>query len=307
MSRITTVRGRQTTRDYRRLQRLMAGAVMRPLTSAYRIDPHWTDGRPAVRVIGEFIKPNDRLSAIERLEIYNRQYWWRLLDCLREDFPGLRSILGDQRFYRFAVAYLNECPSRSFTLRNLGRRLERFLKRNPDFASSYHRQAVDMARLEWAHIEAFDNAALPPVTARDLLGRRATRLTLALQPHLRLLRLRYPVDEILISLKKQSGLRREASNAVRRSMAVGGAQSNAPVKPEEVFLAVHRYRSRVHYKRLARAQYRLLSRLDGGESIGSACESVLRSEPIAPAQLQQWFSDWAALGWFCATSSREHK
>ena len=30
----------------------------------------------------EFIKPNDRLSSFERLEIYNRQYWFRLLDCL---------------------------------------------------------------------------------------------------------------------------------------------------------------------------------------------------------------------------------
>ena len=42
----------------------------------------------------EFIKPNDRLSSFERLEIYNRQYWFRLLDCLYEDYPGLLSVLG---------------------------------------------------------------------------------------------------------------------------------------------------------------------------------------------------------------------
>ena len=27
------------------------------------------------------------------LEIYNRQYWFRVLDCLYDDYPGLRAIL----------------------------------------------------------------------------------------------------------------------------------------------------------------------------------------------------------------------
>jgi hypothetical protein len=41
-------------------------------------------------VAAEFIKPNDRLSSFERLEIYNRQYWFRVLDCLYDDYPGPR-------------------------------------------------------------------------------------------------------------------------------------------------------------------------------------------------------------------------
>jgi len=41
-----------------------------------------------------YIKPNDRLTSFERLEIYNRQYWFRVLGGLAEDFPGLRAVLG---------------------------------------------------------------------------------------------------------------------------------------------------------------------------------------------------------------------
>ena len=71
-------------------------------------------------VASGFIKPNDRLTSFERLEIYNRQYWFRLRDCFNDDYTGLRAILGDRRFERMAVAYLERHPSECFTLRNLG-------------------------------------------------------------------------------------------------------------------------------------------------------------------------------------------
>jgi len=67
-----------------------------------------------------YMKPNDRLSAAERLQIYNWQYSYRLLDSLAEDFPAL---LGKQTFAKLSVAYRSDCPSRSFTLRDLGARL----------------------------------------------------------------------------------------------------------------------------------------------------------------------------------------
>ena len=73
--------------------------------------------------MAEFIKPNDRLTSLERVEIYNRQYWFRLIDCLYEDFPGLATVLGKREFNRRAIlAYLQSFPSRSYTLRNLGKR-----------------------------------------------------------------------------------------------------------------------------------------------------------------------------------------
>ena len=82
----------------------------------------------------EFIKPNNRLTSLERLEIYSRSYWFRALDSLYDDFPGLRAVLGERAFHRLSRAYLADCPSRSFTLRNLGERLAGWLQRNPQYA-----------------------------------------------------------------------------------------------------------------------------------------------------------------------------
>src|SRR5271165_4432621 len=113
------------------LQRTMARAVMQPLTSSERMQRRAPDGGPMKRYASRFIKPNDRLTSFERLEIYNRQYWFRVLSALSEDFPGLRAIIGERRFEKLAIAYLLDCPSRSFTMRNLGSRLEAWLRAHP--------------------------------------------------------------------------------------------------------------------------------------------------------------------------------
>ena len=93
----------------------MASAIFRPLTAHDRMQPRWTDGSKTSALADEFIKPNDRLSAFERLEIYNRVYWFRILDCIYDDYPGLRAILGERKFMRLVTAYLARYPSSSFT------------------------------------------------------------------------------------------------------------------------------------------------------------------------------------------------
>ena len=74
----------------------MATAVMRPLARDDSMQRKWLDGRPTKKIAESFIKPNDRLTSFERLEIYNRQYWIRLRQCFYEDYTGLRAILGDK-------------------------------------------------------------------------------------------------------------------------------------------------------------------------------------------------------------------
>src|ERR1700751_400648 len=102
------------------LQALMARAVMRPLRSDEGMQREWIDGSATAEVAEQFIKPNDRLDSFQRLEIYNQQYWWRLLGNFAEDFRGLRAVLGDVQFDRLAVAYLHDYGSKSWTLRTFG-------------------------------------------------------------------------------------------------------------------------------------------------------------------------------------------
>jgi len=276
----------------------MAGTVMRPLTGGGGMQSKWRDGRPMKAVAASFIKPNDRLTSFERLEIYNRQYWYRVKDCFYEDYPGLRAILGEDRFEKLALAYLNHYPSESFTLRNLGRKLVDFLQKEPRWITPHRQAALDMARLEWAHIEAFDNEARPPLNTDSLLGGNPATIRLQLQPHLTLLKMRHELDEFLIKAKKDEGLRSEASNAaeLRRK---GRTRPLKKFKARITFLAVHRHENTVYYKRLDAGQFLLLSAFKDNATIAEACEELAMAAMADLAKLRSWFESWAALGWFC--------
>ena len=293
---------RQSKRELRELQTVMASAVMRPLDAEGGMRKRWVDGRSMKTVAAEFIKPNSRVTSFERLEVYNRQYWFRVLDCLYDDYPGLRAILGERKFSRFAVRYMEVFPSASFTLRNLGRHLEEFIRDEPQFTRPRQAQCIDMARLEWAHVEAFDEGAERPVTVDDLLGKEPSKIRLRLQPHLRLLELDYPVDDVLLSLKEDHGLRGDAGNALGKARARTRAKVTRLLRSKKVFLAVHRHDRSVYYKRLELAQHALLKAIESGKSLEAACVKVFstvgKSEPVDPQSIQTWFQDWSALGWF---------
>src|SRR5258708_7125156 len=100
------------------LQRAVARAVMQPLTLSERMQRTAPGGGRMSAYAARYIRPNDRLTSFERLEIYNRQYWFRVLVSMAEDFPGLRAILGQPRFEDMCRASPPGCRLRSSKLRN---------------------------------------------------------------------------------------------------------------------------------------------------------------------------------------------
>jgi hypothetical protein len=283
----------------------MAGAVMLPLAPSGGMRAKSRTGRLMREVAESFIKPNDRLTSFERLEIYNRQYWFRLKDCFYDDYPGLRAVLGDPRFERLACAFLERHPSQSFTLRNLGRRLIAFLESEPKWAATRLDLALDMARLEWAHIEAFDNEMKPTLEIDSLRGKDPARIRLQLQPHITLLNLRYELDGFLIQIKRAEARSGQASNAFQERRAGLRRRLKKRLRSTTLFLAVHRYQDTVYYKRLELAQFRLLSAFQARATIAEACEAAVSGEKAQEARdglgksIQSWFQTWASLGWFC--------
>src|SRR5437899_203571 len=165
-------------------------------------------------------------------------------------------------------AYLEANPSRSFTLRNLGRSLVSWLRENPQHTQPHTEPAVFMAALEWAHIQAFDNEQRPSLTAEEIASMDdASRL--ALQPYLRLVESPYAVDDALIAIRDASHASgTQASNAV--SIHLVRRTRSRTLRREQIYLAVHRHEDSVYYKRLSREDYLLLHALDSGATFGKA-------------------------------------
>jgi Putative DNA-binding domain len=293
----------------RELQRVMAAALFRPLTPHWGMQKRWIDGSRTGKAAAEFIKPNDRLSSFERLEIYNRQYWFRVLDCLYDDYPGLRAVVGERKFIKLATAYVARYPSDSYTLRDLGNRLEQFLEEEPQWSAPRQELALDMARFEWAQVVAFDGPSKPPISPDDILDTPPSKLRLGLQPYLSLLELDYAVDDFLIAVKKRESdaLRGEASNAVQP--APKAAKRRKPIrlpKREKIYLAVHRHDNMLYYKRLDPEGFAILAALSRGTTVEAAsAEAVTASDRTNidwAAQIKEWFDNWSSLGWFCRPS-----
>jgi hypothetical protein len=261
------------------------------------------DGAPMKRYASRFIKPNDRLTSFERLEIYNRQYWFRVLSALSEDFPGLRAILGERRFDAMAKAYVIANPSRSFTLRNLSARMESWLRKNPKWAGANQDLALDIVRLEWADIEAFDGKAEPALRPEDLANAAGPRLKLTIQPYVRLLSFRYPVDDLLLEVRKEDEDTDFASNTFTERKKRKRVRAVAKLKPAQIFLAVHRVDYSVYFRRIEQEEFLILTALRQGKSLGAAVASAFHKSAVPleerPARVQGWFATWSALGWFC--------
>ena len=297
--------------ELKALQDLMATAVFRPLTEHDRMQPRWIDGRKTRDLASSFIKPNDRLTSFDRLEIYNRVYWFRVLDCLYDDYPGLRAVLGERKFMKLITAYLAKYPSASFTLRNLGSRLEKFLREEPRWIAPRAELALDMVRFEWAQVVAFDDEAKPPITPDDILDARPEKLRLGLQPYLSLLELNYEVDEFLLAVRKSESavLRSEASNTFEAMphSSHRGKRIRLP-KRKRIHLAVHRHNNELYYKRLDPEGFVILEALRAGASVEQAClrglASTKRTRVDWSEEIKGYFNNWASLGWFCRFSKK---
>jgi hypothetical protein len=284
------------------LQREMAAAVMMPLIADEGMRAVAPDGRPMDAVAASFIAPNSRLSAFERLEIYNRQYWFRVLDALAEDFPALRAVVGERAFEALSIAYLTAHPSRSFSMRNLGSKLAEWLARNPQFAGRRQRLALDVARIEWAFVEAFDSADRAPLTPEQIATLDAGS-RLALQPHLQLIALDYQADDLVLALHERQ--KRETSEAGQRHEGGAAAPAKLPkLRRKPTWVAAHRVDLAVYYRRLKREEFLTLEAIHIGLPLAEALETGFRGSAIHEARraelVREWFANWAELGWICA-------
>ncbi len=287
------------------LQREMAAAVMMPLTPDEEMRDASPDGRSMEQVASSFIVPNSRLSAFERLEIYNRQYWFRVLGGLSEDFPALRAVVGARAFDALLVAYLTAHPSRSFSLRNLGSKLVEWLRANPQFAGRRHRMAVDVARMEWAFVEAFDSGERVPLTLEQIAALDGDS-RLALQPHLQLVQLDYPVDDLVLALHKAE--KRQTSEAgVQHDDGTRASNRLPTLRRQSTWLVAHRVDLSVYYLRIKREEFQTLFAIRQGLPLAQAIEAGITSSrsPSSrrPLLVREWFATWAELGWICAPDS----
>jgi len=251
------------------------------------------------------------LSAAERLAIYANAYHTRLLECLGDVFPMLKRTLGEDAFNGFAFGYLQEYPSRSYTLNELGRHFPRYLQETrptdpdadtesarldategqPSVMQDWPDFLIDLAHLEWAIYEVFDGEGVEgrPLVQADRLSsippERWPEVRLQSVPCLRLLAARFPVNDYYTALRR----------------AKAGETVSIPCLCES-FVALTRRDYIVRRYSLSHTEYELLQAVQEGRTIGEAVERAALSASAdldeLAANLTLWFHNWTAEGFF---------
>lgn len=240
---------------------------------------------------------SENLTAGERIAIYANAYYARLIECMGDTFPVLKATLGQPAFSGFVFAYLQEFPSRSYTLGKLGEHFVRFLETTrPDdeFDDARNRGElpagwpdflIDLARLEWAIAEVFDAPGtermetLTSITSAELEINDLDAVRVKLAPNLRLISTRFPVNDFYTTVRR-------APDAV----------PVVPPAPATSYIAISRRDYIVRRHDLNHAQYILLRELQGGRRLGQALEqasAVYESDDETfAANLSDWFEYW---------------
>jgi len=258
------------------LQREFFAAIQMPLRGSSRESTELTpndEGHPEAFLAKarELMKPGENLSSEERLELYHRQYWFRVLDSVAEDFPVLRKMAGEQVFWDLMEAYMSACPSGSFTLRHLGRKMPEFVAGWEGLDPLRQRWFSALARIEYAYMEIFEAADWQPVAPEEL----ATAV-LGLQPHVILLELPAPAD------------------------LCEEWESFTPAEETVTRLAVWRGENRGRLQcRLDDVEHELLLRLRNGGTLEQIFTEPASREPEAE-EISRWFGNWQARGWIAS-------
>lgn len=249
------------------------------------------------KATARIVAPTKHLSSHQRLEMYAQQYWWRIQGAFDEDFTTVQRVLSEKEYVRIRDAYLRECPSVSYTLRNLGTRFAAFVGKKGKSLNAKQKLAQDCATFDWACIDAFDAAELQPITERDIIRKDFSSERLYVQPHVQLLKLNYTVDSFVKSDGRES-TREAVSNTMLKKRNKGRAkQEHGALKKEIVFLVVHRKKEKVFMKRLSAISFDVLSKLQQGCTLRKLITLASKEKAVTPEIILETFKEFSALGW----------
>ncbi len=220
------------------------------------------------------VLPHRTETAVEQLDIYQRSYFSRLIECLADDYPALEFALGDEAFSALCRGYVVAHPSGEPNLNGFGRYLPCFIEERQDDLGRF---ALDLARLEWALVEVLHARAPEPLAAgaleavpqSDLAGVRFVA-----SPAVRLLSFEFPANRFL------------------QAFIQGGEPSMPNREPSATVVVRSGYK--IWRFDLGPAPLTLLRRLVAGEPLGSALEGTT----ARPEQIREWFQQWTAHGVF---------
>jgi uncharacterized protein (UPF0276 family) len=251
------------TTDLESLQRDFLAAVTQPRDhEASGLDlPILRAGAPVPRRVGA--------------RVYSDAYYLRIRDCLQETFVTLATICGDEDFGMVAREYLLRHKPWHYSIKNVGRDMEAFV-RGADFAAAFDfgvpaAMLADIAALEWADAELFDaprdGATLTAAALRDIPQEAWESVRFCLIGPLRLILAGCDAGGVIDAV----------------------ARGETPEKPsaQETRFLVYRVDDEIRRETVEPAEFAALSAMERGESFGEICTRLAGGQEPSQATVEE--------------------
>lgn len=273
------------------LQKWFASIITTPLGKNDGIQTK-VAGRSVIEDARLYINPTQTLHPHERIQIYNQQYWWRLLKHLQTAFPIAVCILGRNQFNKkIGVPFLVKDPPSHWSIHALGKNL-------PEWMAAYYRGAersllYDAMCLDWAFLagnicerqQSLDLVQLSQQSPEHLLA-----YTFHLQPHI-----------FLFTWKSDLFAFRSALLLQHVDYWLQNPLPKLTKDKEHYFILYRNMNNQMAWRAITRGEYLLLEKFQKGASITTACEYIETLEKELYEQiaekLQEWLQIWAKAGW----------
>ena len=272
--------------DLKKLQTWFSDIITRDLYSN-SINPYGLVMTSIKEESRPYITSTPALKAYERMEIYNQQYWYRLLTIMQEEFPVLRHLMGIEAFNSLVEKYLGEFPSESHFLSELHDKFIPFIETYFDFEADT--MLLEAAKYDSALSNSFEAKEQNPLDPQTLSENEQLNLsdsTLTLQDHSYIFELNY-------DFQTYRDLVEDDEEEV--------IFPNLETKKHHVL--IYRENNVVVQEAITSTQFKLLELFKNGSSINDAL-SELESEFSESdlENLQVWFSEWISKRLFCSIS-----
>ncbi len=239
-----------------------------------------------------YITPSSKLRPHQRMQIYNQQYWWRLLNTLHANFPLVTRLFGSHAFNeKIGIPYLLKYPPNHWSLNLLGERLPKWVAecyREPDQALILNAASLDwafMASLIASQYSSPDLAQFINDNPESLLSQ-----VFYLQPHINLFTWEYDLLTFRGNFLKQD--------------VDYWLEHRFPDLPKEksyFFILYRNANNHLAWREISKEEFILLECFKMGTNLTDACAYIESQDSsvyeFVANHLQKWLQSWMQAGW----------
>ena len=274
------------------MQKWFASTITRRLDKKNQIQRRNTHGILIAEEAARYVVPSPTLRPEQRMQIYNQQYWWRLLSTLQTNFPLVTRLFGHQAFNEeLGIPYLIKHPPHHWSLNVLGQQFPRWIQSHyfkPDKALIFH-----AATLDWNFAASFIAPQSPLLDAKDLAQTPPEQLLnqkFYLQSHVHLLEWDYNLLNF-----REAFLKHEVDYWLNNRFPILEKDSSYH------FVLYRTPQYSIAWRQISAEELKFLGLFKTGTDLKTACEWIEKQDQafyqIVVSNFQRWLQEWVQLGW----------